>query len=95
MTLSIRTGLSALDSDDKDSVRSTGVLVHVGAAKVQGDKKKPLRMKPLPHRSVGVTSSHDFLNRIDGVGDERLEILDVNTRVGPLFQLQLFADVFT
>ena len=39
MTLSIRTSLSALDSDDKDSVRSTGVLVHVGATKVQGDKK--------------------------------------------------------
>ena len=52
-------------------------------------------MKPLPHRSVGVTGSHDFLNRIDGIGDERLEILDVNTRVGPLFQFQLFADVFT
>lgn len=40
MTLPIRTGLSALDSDDKDGVRSTGVLVHVGAAKVQGDKQK-------------------------------------------------------
>lgn len=51
-------------------------------------------MKPLPHRSVGVTGSHDFLNRIDGIGDERLEILDVNTGVGSLFQLQLFADVF-
>lgn len=52
MTLSIRTGLSALDSDDKDSVRSTGVLVHVGAAKVQGDKKKTT-MDETPTPQIG------------------------------------------
>ena len=71
--------LGALDGDGEDGVRPGADGIHVGG----------------PNASVPVTHRHQLVHVVRIVDHEHAQVLDVHPDVGPLFDFQTNALVFT
>ena len=82
--LAVGAELRTLDRHDKNGMRSTRVLVHVGLAaseRVAAPTRLPLHA---PDRTILVANFDDIFDLLNRLGDKRSQTFDEDARVRPL-----------